>query len=203
MCELNNEVVSLVSDWFFSSKDISNYDENDQKVLELAKFILLTHGAGGKFAETLVQHTFGLSVYGGIHDWDGVTASGRYTEIKLETVNDSKKLNAEGSFGEHRKNSVLKSELFLKERPFLINVGVCRDSGKCIYLMTTDTEKLPNDCLLFTRLSAKSPRTSLSHFVEHKDAYMFNYVNRELVYNNAKDISTKLYSELKRQWTIG
>lgn len=167
--------------------------------VDMARTMLTTHGAGGKFAEAILLEKFGLDEFNGIHDFDGVTKSGRPVEMKMETVNDSKKLSAAGSWSEKREGTaVSKKDLFLEKRPYLMNFGTCRDTGKCIYVLCTDTRKLPENADLFDKLDAKSPRTSFTHVSDHKGSYKLLYLNRDLFNKNREHVSNKFAAELER-----
>ena len=187
----------LVSEYFFSNKSICSFNKEQQMTLELARKILTTHGVGGKFVEELIQYKFDISEIGGIHGWDGKTKDNKFVEIKTETIN-KRKLNAMGSFGTQTDYGIQKDKLFLKETPILINVGVCDKTGKCIYVLNTRTEQLPHWCNLFKKLSACSPRISLTDFYDYKDAYSIQYSNKEIISKNVDRISVKLLKVLYR-----
>jgi hypothetical protein len=172
--------LDLVSDYFFSNKKISEYSKQQQQTLDLAVDVLTTHPTGGKFVERLIRHRYSLRDDGTIHGWDGWDGE-TPVEIKTETINSSKKLNCEGSFGAHADNSERKKDIFLKHRPHLYSVGVHDVSGKCLYVMKTDTAKLKKTSLLFERLDAKSPRINFSHWKNDKDSYEVLFSNKPLV----------------------
>jgi len=157
----------LVCDYFYGEKPLTEYNIQEQQTLSLAMDIIRTHGVGGKFVESLIRHRFGLKDAESIHGWDGYKSS-RPVEIKTETINKTKLLNCEGSFGDHRKESIRKKDLFLKERPFLYSVGVDDITGKCLYVMCTDTRKIPEDSIFFERLDAKAPRIRFGHWSKTK-----------------------------------
>lgn len=166
----------LVSDYVFSDKPLEEYTEQEQQTLELAREILTTHGVGGKFAESLLRHRYDLRDADGIHGWDGFNGA-RPIEIKTETINNTKRLNCEGSFGDHREETIRKSDLFLEHRPFLYSIGLDNVTGKCLYVMQTDTKKIDSSALLFERLNAKAPRISFAHWKEFKKSYKIVYVS--------------------------
>lgn len=166
----------LVSDYVFSSKPLTEYTEQEQQTLSLAIEILTTHGVGGKFAESLLRHRYNLRDADGIHGWDGFKGS-RPIEIKTETINNTKRLNCEGSFGDHREDTIRKSDLFLEHRPYLYSIGLDNVTGKCLYVMETDTRKIDSSAVLFERLDARAPRISFAHWKDCKNAYKIVYVS--------------------------
>lgn len=188
--------IPIVADYFFSEKPFEEYTEPEQMVLEIARDIILTHGAGGKFVEALIRYKFKIDDVKTIHGWDGMKSK-RPVEIKTETVN-STNLNCMGSFTDNRDcNDLNKSEIFQKEKPLFFSVGVSDINGKCIYVMETDIGKLPSDCRLFEALSAKAPRVSLSHWVEYKNAYKVVYKNFPLVEEHKSDMTRNLFGVLQ------
>jgi hypothetical protein len=187
--------IALVSDYFFSSKKISEYSKQQQQTLDLAVNVLTTHGMGGKFVEGLIRHRFSLKDDGSIHGWDGW--DGKIpVEIKTETINASKQLNCEASFSTNTKNKITKKDIFLRERPHLYSVGVHDVSGKCLYVMRTETSKLKKTSTFFERLAANSPRISFFHWKGDLDAYTILYKNQDLVrdvyFCFAEDLGTTL-----------
>jgi hypothetical protein len=188
--------IPIVAEYFFSEKPMSSYSKSEQLLLELAKDIILMHGAGGKFVESLVRHQFNIQDVKTIHGWDGMRKK-RPVEIKTETVN-SKQLNCMGSFPDNRGcNDLNKSEIFQKDKPLFFSVGVSNTTGKCIYVMETDIGKLPLECKLFEALSAKAPRVSLSQWIEYKNAYKVVYKNFSMVQEHKSDMSRKLFGVLQ------
>lgn len=186
----------LVSDYVFSSKGIKEYTPQERQTLELAIEILTTHGVGGKFAESLLRHRYNLKDADAIHGWDGFKGS-RPIEIKTETINPSKKLNCEGSFGEHREDTIRKNVLFFTHRPLLYSVGLDNITGKCLYVMETDTKKLDDSALLFERLNAKSPRISFTHWKAYHNSYKILY-HSELIKERCDKFSKSLLFVLQQ-----
>lgn len=163
------EECALICDWFFSDKPIHKYSKSDQRVLRLAQDILSMHGVNGKFVECLIRHKFNIKEPVGIHGWDGYVGN-KPVEIKTETVNDSARLSAMGSFASNRENSsMFTGDIFLKERPIYINVGL-NLSGKCLYVLFTDTSKLPDNTPLFKELNKGGPRIRWCHYRDHRKA---------------------------------
>ena len=186
----------LVADYVFSSKLLKEYDIQEQQTLSLAIEILTTHGVGGKFAESLLRHRYRLKDAKDIHGWDGYKGH-RPIEIKTETINKSKKLNCEGSFSDHRDSTYRKSDMFLEQRPYLYSVGLDNVTGKCLYVMETDTKKIDSSSLLFERLNAKSPRISFAHWRYSRDSYKIVYVS-ELIRQRSNEIRNDLWDVLNK-----
>jgi hypothetical protein len=186
----------LIADYFFSSKRVEDYNKHEQITLELAIDILTTHGVGGKFTESLIRHRFNMKDVDSIHGWDAKKNS-RPVEIKTETINVSKRLSCEGSFGDHREGSVRKSDLFKSERPLLYSVGIDDVSGKCLYVMETDTKKCSLSCLLFERLNARAPRISFAHWKDQHNSYKIVYKNAKLILDKSDRIKKNLLFVLK------
>jgi hypothetical protein len=193
---MSKRYLKLVSGYVFSNKQLQEYDPSEQLTLELAIDILTTHGSGGKFMEKLIQHKFKLVDDGKIHGWDGATSEKRPVEIKTETVNHSKKIFCESSFGAHTPNTPRKKEVYLDEKPFLVNAGVCAKTGKCIYVMFTDTAKINPKSIFFERLDANAPRINFGHFLNDKSSYEVVYKNKQVIANNINCIREELKQEL-------
>lgn len=191
---MKKSYIPIISEYFFSEKPIKEFPEEQRVLLELAKDIILTHGAGGKFVESLIRYKFKIADVKTIHGWDGMKAQ-RPVEIKTETVNGTN-LNCMGSFTDNRDCSMNKSELFKLEKPLFYSVGVSDKTGKCIYVMETDIGKLPKDAKLFEALSVKAPRVSLSHWIEYRDSWKVVYKNFPLAKQHESDISRKLFGVL-------
>ena len=189
--------MAIVSDYFFSSKELEEYGK-DYQTIELAIDILTTHGVGGKFVESLVRYYFGIEDAYSIHGWDGYKNS-QPVEMKTETINNSKRLNCEGSFAEHRSGTLRKSDLFKAERPLIYSIGVDNVTGKCLYVMETNTKLCQDSCLLFERLDAKSPRISFGHWQDQKDSYKILYQNYGLVNLKKSEFSDNLLSVLNEK----
>lgn len=187
--------ITLLSDYFFSTKELREYTKNEKVTLELGIDIITMHGVGGKFVERLIHHRFGVKDVPTIHGWDGVKNS-RPVEIKTETINKTTKLNCCGSFGDHRENSIRKSDLFRSEKPLLYSVGVDDVSGKCLYVMCTDIEKIKKNSVLFERLNIKAPRITLTHWHDQKGAFKIVYKNSELIDARRKHFSKLLLEQL-------
>lgn len=189
------EDVAIVCDWFFSDKPIEKYPKAEQRFLRLAKQLITTHGVGGKFAECLIQHEYGLTPPDGIHGWDGYKGN-TPVEIKVETINKAK-LSAMASFAENRASATIRTgDLYIQERPLLINVGVAED-GKCLYVMITDTSKLPKDSVLFERLNDPAPRISWGHYSDHKDkATKVVFMNKPLFASYKDRMKNFFYNDL-------
>jgi hypothetical protein len=187
----------IVCDYVFSDKRLSQYSEPEQMTLNLAIDVLTTHGMGGKFMERLIQAKYKLVDDGEIHGWDGKTKQNRPVEIKTETVNDSKKLFCEASYPKNTENTPSKKNLYLKETPILINSGICNDTGKCIYVMFTDTLKLNSNSKLFDMLDRKSPRINFGHWCGEPNAFDVKYKNLELVDKHYYSMREELRKELK------
>lgn len=191
---MKKSYIPIIAEYFFSEKPIKEFPEEHRVLLELAKDIILTHGAGGKFVESLIRYKFKIADVKTIHGWDGMKAQ-RPVEIKTETVNGTN-LNCMGSFTDNRDCSMNKSELFKLEKPLFYSVGVSDKTGKCIYVMETDIGKLPKDAKLFEALSVKAPRVSLSHWIEYRDSWKVVYKNFPLAKQHESDISRKLFGVL-------
>ena len=191
--------MKLICDYAFSDKRLSQYSKNQQMILNFAVDVLTTHGSGGKFMERLIQAKFKLVDDGEIHGWDGKTKQNRPVEIKTETVNDSMKLSCAASF--HQTTRLSKRDLYLKETPILINVGICNVTGKCIYVMFTDTRILKENgnLKLFDMLDGRypNPRTNFGHWCNEPTAFDVKYKNLELVNRHYKSIHKKLRKELE------
>jgi hypothetical protein len=183
--------MELLSDYFFSNKELKQYTKTEKVTLELGIDIITTHGVGGKFVEKLIHHQFDVKDVPTIHGWDGLKNS-RPVEIKTETINNTKKLNCCGSFSDHREDTIRKSDLFRSEKPLLYSVGVDDVTGKCLYVMKTDFAKIKEDSLIFERLNAKAPRIGLNHWVEQKSAYEIPYMNMPLIDARGDHISSTL-----------
>ena len=183
----------LVSDYVFSDKLLTEYTKQEQQTLSLAVDILTTHGVGGKFVESLIRYRYDMRDAASIHGWDGYKNS-RPVEMKTETINNTKRLNCEGSFGEHRDETIRKSDLFRSERPLLYSIGVDNITGKCLYVMETDTKKIKKDALLFERLNAKSPRISFAHWKDQTKSYKILYKNANLIVAKKTEFSSYLYA---------
>ena len=183
----------LIADYFFSPKRLEDYKKTEQVTLELAIDILTTHGVGGKFAESLIRYRFDMEDVASIHGWDGYKNS-RPVEMKTETINNTKLLNCEGSFGEHRDETIRKSDLFRSERPLLYSIGVDNVTGKCLYVMETDTKKIDKNALLFERLNAKSPRISFAHWKDCSKSYTIVYKNANLILAKKSEFSKYLFA---------
>lgn len=189
--KLSQENLDFVTSFYFDTLDQDQ--KNQRGLINMAGAMLTLHGAGGKFVEQAIQHRFKIEEHEGIHDFDGITQDGRLVEMKMETINDTKKLNADGSFGEHRLGTPEnKADTWRNKRPYLINMGTCKETGKCLYVLCTDTKKLPENSELFERLSVKTPRTGFNHVSDHPDAYKFLYVNEKLINRNRNSFSKKL-----------
>lgn len=195
MAKAKNRYMKLVCSYVFSNKSLQEYDECEQVTLELAIDVLITHGAGGKFMEKLIRHKFKYSDDGLIHGWDGYTADNRPVEIKTETVNPSKKIFCEASFGAHTNKTLPKKTVYLKEKPLFVNTGLAKN-GKCLYVMVTDTALLNPLSMFFTRLDANSPRVNFSHIVKDRDAFEVKYKNSRLIESNILSIRKELRQEL-------
>lgn len=187
---LDYKTIATVNDWFFSDKDISEYDECEQKIISMARWILSTHGANGKFAEILVRHKYGMEDPSGIHGWDGYL-NDRPIEIKVETSGSTAKMNCMGSFSPNKKQET-KSDIWLRDRPMLYSIGICGYTFKCIYVINTDTQMLPEMCDLFTALKADSPRISFTQFRNHSDAYTCKYFNEKVFSDNNSQFNGEL-----------
>jgi len=182
--------VDFMTNLYFDS-ELSERNKNSVIKREMFEMMITTHGAGGKLVEQLVQNKFGIDEdEDAIHGYDGITKNTRRpVEMKMETVCASDKLNAKGSWGTNRKTSgaPLHGDKYKKDRPYIINIGTCNETGKCIYVLCIDTAKMPEDAILFERLNAKDPRISFSHYAEYPEAYNIIFCNTS-VFNelNAK-----------------
>lgn len=173
---INTETQQFLNEYYFDEV----YHADNNMSADLAKNILTMHGAGGKFVEQIIQSRFMIDDVDGIHDFDGQTAAKRMVEMKMETIN-SVKLNAMGSWGSQRESTeVWKGDVYRETRPYIMNIGTCSDSGKCIYVMCLDTAKLARDSKVFLELDKPAPRMNFSHFREDRDAYRLLYINRGL-----------------------
>ena len=194
-----NEDVAIICDWFFSNKPIEKFPKSEQRFLRLAQQLITTHGVGGKFAETLIQHQYGITPPDGIHGWDG-HKNETPVEIKVETINKAK-LSAMASFADNRKSSVVKTgEIYLAKRPILINVGVSLE-GKCLYVLFTFTEHLPKDCVLFERLNDPAPRISWGHYCDYKSkASTVMYMDKSLCATYKDRFSNFFFNDLNEMY---
>ena len=173
------ETQRFLTDYYFDRLS-GDFATSTIKV-DMAREMLTTHGAGGKFAEVIMQAEYGIEDTGSIHDFDGYV-NDRAVEMKMETV-CSNNLCAKGSYPEHRDSTPredYKDQQYLRDRPLLLNFGTCDETGKCIYAMCLDTAKLPEDSMFFERLGAKSPRVQFSQYAEHTDAYRLLFLNQSL-----------------------
>jgi hypothetical protein len=187
---MKKSYIPIIAEYFFSDKPLEQFSKSDQALLELAKDIITMHGCGGKFVESLVRYKLKIAEVQGIHGWDGMKQN-TPVEIKTETICKSK-LNCMASFSDNRTDITI-GDIFAKERPLLINVGVCDETGKCIYLMQTDTSKLPKNNNLFEALRVKAPRISLKHWGYYTEAYKVSYTNKHLVAHHKSRITKTLY----------
>lgn len=195
MAKAKNRYMKLVCSYVFSNKSLQEYEDCEQVTLELAIDVLVTHGAGGKFMEKLIRHKLKYSDDGLIHGWDGYTLDNRPVEIKTETINPSKKIFCEASFGAHTNKTLPKKTVYLKEKPLFVNTGLAKN-GKCLYIMVTDTALLNPLSMFFTRLDANSPRVNFSHIVKDREAYEVKYKNSRLIESNISSIRKELRQEL-------
>lgn len=178
----NPDWLKIVSEYVFGKTPIERYSKN-RDLIEMAKYVLTTHGMGGKMMEGLIQHRFGIIDDGKIHGYDG-TLNGRNVEIKTQktgNTSSSIKLNCKGDFSDHRITSELKSEKYIRDCPILISAGVDSENAKCIYVVKTDFAKIPKNSKIFEMLSSKAPRINFSHFKNVVDSYEVMYKNDELL----------------------
>jgi len=199
--KLDSELVmerhyKLVCDYVFSNKSLSDYSACEQDTIKLAIDVLTTHNMGGKFMEKLIQLKYKLIDDGKIHGWDGTTKDNRPVEIKTETINPSKKLFCEASFSPNTKDKPTYKEIFLKELPVFITAGVCDVSGKCIYLMFTDTSKLTKNCKLFDMLGRNAPRVNFGHWINERNSIDIKYKNKDLIKKHHDSFRKELRNEL-------
>ena len=197
---MKKSYIPIVAKYFFSDTPMSDFPAEQQMVIEIAKDIITTHGVGGKFVESLIRYKFKIADVEGIHGWDGMKAQ-RPVEIKTETVNGTN-LNCMGSFSDNRECSMNKRDIFLSEKPLLYSVGVSDTTGKCIYVMETDTGKLPKTAKLFESLGVKAPRINLSNWVNHPDAWKVVYKNFPLAMQHESDITRGLMNALNPSATL-
>ena len=174
--------IKTVSEYVFGKTPIERYSKN-REVIEMANYVLKTHGMNGKMMEKLIQYRFGIIDDGEIHGYDGIW-NGRNVEIKTQRTGNkrsSSKLNCKGDFSDHRAYSELKSEKYLRDRPILISAGIDSENAKCIYVVKTDFEKIPTNSKMFEMLSARAPRINFNHFKNFVDSYEVMYKNDELL----------------------
>ena len=74
---MKKSYIPIVAEYFFTDKPLEDFPKDQQMVLELAKDIILTHGAGGKFVESLIRYKFKIADVQTIHGWDGMKKIGR------------------------------------------------------------------------------------------------------------------------------
>lgn len=177
----------VVCDYVFSTKSIEDFPVEHHQVLMLAKDVLTSHGMGGKFMETLLLLKLKMIADEKIHGWDA-WSDNRPVEMKTETINNTKKLYAESSYPTHTKGSELKRDMYLREKPILVNCGVCAETGKCLYIMCTDTGKISSKSKFFVRLSANSPRINFGHYKEETSSYEIVYRNKTLIRQNLHEV---------------
>ena len=198
---MNKTATQFAHDYYFNE-----LREKNPIAQEMARDMLTTHGAGGKFVEGLIAHRYLLEeTPESIHGWDGITRDGRPVEIKMETVSTSK-MNAQGSFGENRefekdeeeKVKQDKSEIFANEKPLLLSVGTCKETGKCIYVLGTDFAKVPKKAKVWERLTAKSPRINFSQWSEYPESYKLLYLNEALYRKNEEHFNKFFREHLER-----
>ena len=172
--------VDFMTNVFFDS-ELSERNKHSVIKREMFEMMITTHGAGGKWVEQLVQKKFSIDEdEDAIHGYDGITKDTRRpVEMKMETVSASDKLNAKGSWGTNRKTSgaPLHGDKYKKDRPYIINIGTCNETGKCIYVLCVDTAKMPEDAKLFKMLNAKDPRISFPHYADYPEAYKILFCN--------------------------
>jgi hypothetical protein len=192
---MTSEDLGIVCEWFFSDKPIEKFPKSEQRFLRLAQQLVTTHGVGGKFAESLIHHKYSITPPEGIHGWDGYHGK-TPVEIKVETISKTK-MSAMASFADNRKSATIKTgEIFLKERPIFINVGVSPE-GKCLYVMFTYTDKLPKTAVLFERLNDPAPRISWGHYSEHKSkATVVMYMDKPLCATYKDKFAKFFYEDL-------
>lgn len=185
----------LICDYIFSNKTINDFDVNHREIIRMGTDFLTTHGAGGKIMEKLLIKKFKFGNDEAIHGWDAWHAD-RPIEMKTETINPSKKIYCEASYPAHTKNSKLKKDVYLEEKPYLVSCGICEKTGKCLYVMITDTTKIKKTSKFFQRLSANAPRINFGHFKEDVGAYELLYRNDTLIQKNINHIHKKFKDTL-------
>jgi len=175
------------------------YHADTNPLVDVFQSILRMHGAGGKFVESIIQSRYQLNEVDGIHDFDGQTQSGRKVEMKMETINSTAKMAALGSWAQQREsNEKWKGDIYREERPYVINIGTCDETGKCIYVTCLDTAKLPRDSRFFQELDKVAPRVRFSHFSEHTDAYRLLFLNHGLLNHKRDRFNNDFAKELER-----
>jgi hypothetical protein len=195
---------SVILDYLFSDKKVEEYDECESMLLSYFKDHIGLHGIGGKTAEKFVIKKFGWEEIEEIHDDDAIDVDGRPIEIKTETLNKTAKLNCMGSWSDHREFTEIKSVKYKREKHYIVNVAVDPFSGKVIWVLKTDTTKVPDHGILWERLSARAPRINFGHYPN--EAIEILYLNKELLdtfidarycaIRSVKPIGKKLYNFL-------
>jgi hypothetical protein len=185
----------LLCDYIFSNKTIEDFDISQQEIIRMGKDFLTMHGAGGKIMEKLLIKKFKFGKDDAIHGWDAWYEF-RPIEMKTETINTSKKIYCEASYPSHTKNSKLKKDVYLEEKPYLVSCGICDKTGKCLYVMITDTTKIKKTSKFFQRLSANAPRINFGHIKDDVGSYEFLYKNETLIQKNIIHIHKKFKDTL-------
>ena len=166
----------VIQDYTFG-QGINDHDPNNTTLDMFVNEIARQHGVAGKFMEKIIRNYFGINPWGEdkIHDHDG-DWNGRPVEIKLETLNDTLKLSMASSYGRS------KAEEYRKDKPIILNAAMDPYSGKLLYVIRTDTEKLSDNSPLWERLSAESPRTTFTSYNDYdiKNAVDIIYINHSL-----------------------
>lgn len=195
--------VPIVANYMFSNKTRDDFNECEQMVIDYHIDCITSHGMGGKAMEKFNDYQFGFNPWNNsIHDFDSIHMDGRPIEQKLETVNDSKKLQFCSSFGDHRENTPLKSDLFKAKNPYMLNTAVCDKTGKVLWVALTDTNKIPHTSEFWTRLTANAPRTSYASYNTYPESVEFLYVNEILCNQYKSNSERKLATIATDVWNL-
>jgi predicted transposase YbfD/YdcC len=186
--------IPVVADYMFSNKTVDDFRRYERMVIDYHIDCITSHNIGGKAMEKFNDYQFGFKPWNdSIFDFDSMHTNGRPIEQKLETVNDSKKLQFCSSFPEHRENTPIKSDLFKEKHPYMMNTAVCDITGKVLWVALTDTDKIPHTSDFWVRLTANAPRLSFASYNAHPESVEFLYVNETLC-NQYKDNSIRNYA---------
>lgn len=167
------DYMQKIADYSFSN------DEPDLTSAAMHMFIHEigpVHGVGGKFMEKIIQLKMNINVWGEdtIHDYDG-SLDGRPVEMKMETVNNSGKLNLMSSY------KGMKTDLYRKDYPLIVNFALDPETSKVMWVTTTDTKKITSDSKLWRQLSRQAPRTSFAQYSKQDEkALVVNYINKTI-----------------------
>lgn len=174
---MRKSYIPVVARYMFSNKKVEDFTECERMVIDYHIDCITSHGMGGKAMERFNDYKFGFTAWNDkIHDFDSRHQDSRPIEQKLETVNDSKKLQFCGSFFP-TPNRVTK---FQDQQPYMLNTAVCDKTGKVLWVALTDTNLIPEDSEFWKNMSANAPRISFACYSHYPESVNFLYVNKQL-----------------------